>query len=116
MPEEISSVVDPQDAIIEQYMKELTPKFEISEDDADVVSHTTEKQMQIVTNLDKAKEIVLDGYDKDVCKVVVDFIEETQNMIFRLTISEVTDRLKKITAMGYNLGLRLGENVLRTLA
>lgn len=115
MPEEVSSVNDAQDAVIERYMEELTLEFEISEDNADVVSHNTENQKQIVYNLDTAKGIIIDRYDNDVSKLVVDFIEETQNMIFRLTISEVTDRLKKITAMSYKHSLRLGENILKTL-
>jgi len=105
------------DLIVQSYYDELESDFEILDEDADVNAYSIGQQRKIIEFLShiavtlQAYEIEK-GYDKNEIKEITDLVEETKETISRSTKREVFNKIRKVVAKTFKIGLEIGEKLL----
>lgn len=105
------------DPIVQSYYDELETEFEILDEDAEVNAYSIVQQRKIIEFLShitltlQSYEEYYD-YNKAEIKEITDLVEETKEMISRSTKREVFNKIRKVFAKIFKLGLEIGEKLL----
>ena len=105
------------DPIVQSYYDELETEFEILDEDAEVKTYSIDQQRKIIEFLSHIT-LTLQSYEeykdynKAEIKEITDLVEETKKTISRSTKREVFNKIRKVFAKIFKLGLEIGEKLL----
>jgi len=105
------------DPIVQSYYDELESEFEIIDEDADVNAYSISQQRKIIAFLSYITLTLQayedeKGYNKDEIKEITDLVEDTKETISKSTKREVFNKIRKVVAKTYKIGLEIGEKLL----
>jgi hypothetical protein len=105
------------DPIVQSYYDELETEFEILDEDAEVNAYSIVQQRKIIEFLSHITLTLqsyeeYNDYNKAEIKEITDLVEETKEMISRSTKREVFNKIRKVFAKIFKLGLEIGEKIL----
>lgn len=101
------------DSITKAYYNELEPRFEIVDKDANYNTFSINQQHRIIAYLNTARKIIEQHEDDDKEDKIesIKLIDETIKVISKTTKKEVLNKIRKIIAKGYKIGLQVGEKL-----
>lgn len=102
------------DPILQTYYDELEPDFKILDDDADIKPYSIEQQKKIVLFLENASQIIhrQEPLQNNEIKEFIELVNETKENISKSTKRQVINKIRKIIAKGFKIGLQVGERLL----
>lgn len=102
-----------EDEITQSYYDELEPNFEIVDEDAPFKPFKIDQQKAIVIFLDKVKSIISEEVEQDSDLIeTISLIEESKKSISKSTKKEVIQKIRRIIAKGFKMGLEVGGKLL----
>lgn len=102
-----------EDEITQSYYDEIEPNFEIVDEDASFKPFKIDQQKAIVIFLDKIKSIISEEAEQDSDLLeTMSLIEESKKSISKSTKKIVIQRIRRIIAKCFKMGLDVGERLL----
>lgn len=102
------------DPIIQSYLKDLEPDFEIIDEDASQVPYKFDEQLHIINIYNNLIELVLKEKtteNQEEAEFIVNMIEANKKQIPKQTKKQVVENLKRVVAYCFKYSIEVGKSI-----